>query len=563
MSERDDLPPQSDEPEAGGESEKQKEKLERDFLRHPGGLGPPHLSADEPGGATPVHPTGLGPPHASADEPGGGSPVHPTGLGPPHATADEPGGATPVHPTGLGPPHATADEPGGGKPVHPTGLGPPHATADEPGGATPAHPTGLGPPHATADEPGGGKPVHPTGLGPPHATSDEPGGADKPGEPKEPPGPPAPPAHPTGLGPPHATADEPTDAPAEPDKAVSLPPRAFGSALITGVLLTLAGGSAAAGGILALWFTTQLSFAGKALVCAGVALLLVPGAVLLRLVRGSDDLRGTLAMVGIAFAAAGLVFADDPASPTAHDNLVKFALVAGLVAVLGWFAAMVVPSAVAGFMAVVAMAAAAGAGVWLSVTAPTVLEVYITALGVGLALALLLPRVPLLRPHPTGLWWALAAVAVVVAVPAVAITTRGDATALAAGSTASAALLVLAGRYRNLPAALGALAGFATLESVLVTSFVGESRSGDIQLSRLVAVALSGAVLVAVVAAGVLLTARGWSLPTSKALPVQLADVLIVASLALAIVSIFNGPGEVPLSPPVQLLPASAATSGG
>ena len=46
----------------------------------------------------------------------------------------------------------------------------------------------------------------------------------------------------------------------------------------------------------------------NALVCAGVALVLLPGGVLLRLVRGSDDLRGVLAIVGISFAAAALVF---------------------------------------------------------------------------------------------------------------------------------------------------------------------------------------------------------------------------------------------------------------
>jgi hypothetical protein len=345
------------------------------------------------------------------------------------------------------------------------------------------------------------------------------------------------------------------DAAPAPAAETSPPRRAFGDTLAAGVLLSLAGGSATAGGVLALWQTDVFGFAVKALICGAIAVVLLAAAVVLRLVRGSDDLRGLLAVAGLAFAAASLTFADNPATPSGHDNLVKFALVAGLVTVLGWFASIVVPSAVAGFLAAVALPVAVGAGVWLGLAAPTWVEVYVAALGVGLALAAVLPRVALLRPHPTGLGWALAGASVAVAVSAVALTTRGDSTALAAGGTASAALLLLAHRHRHLPAALGALAGLAALESVLVTRFVVEA-DPSVQTSRFVVVAIVGCVLVLLVGAGVLITARGWRLPQNR-LPVGPADVLIVASLALAIVSLFTGPGDVQLTP-TPLLPSAS-----
>ncbi len=344
------------------------------------------------------------------------------------------------------------------------------------------------------------------------------------------------------------------------EPSVATPPRPFGAAMATGVLLTLAGGSVAAGGILGLWQAEQPGFAVKALISGAVAVVLLVGAVLMRLVRGSEDLRGLLAVVGIAFAAASLTFAYDPADAGDHDNLVKFALVAGVVAVLGWFCSVVVPSAVAGLLAAVALPAAAGAGVWLGVDAPTWVEAYVAALGTGLALAAVLPRVTALRPHATGLGWTLAGAALAVAVPAVALMTRGDAVALAAGATASAALLALAARHRHLPAALGALAGFATLESVLISSFLVQSGGGDGQASRLVAVAIAGAALLVLVAAAVLLDARGRLPRPSARLAASIADVLLVAALALAVVSIFTGPGEVPVKPTQYITVGSTAT---
>lgn len=330
--------------------------------------------------------------------------------------------------------------------------------------------------------------------------------------------------------------------------------------MATGVLLTLAGGSAAAGGILALQQTEALSFTTKALICGGAAALLLAGAVVLRLVRGSDDLRGTLAVVGIAFATACLAFAYDPAAAGDHDNLVKFAIGAGIVAVLGWFACMVVPSAVAGLLAAIALPSAAGAGIWLGFTAPTHVQVYVTALGVGLVLALLLPRVAMLRPHPTGLGWTLAGAALAVTLPAVELITRGDASAIAAGATAAGGLLLLAQRHRHLPSALGALAGLAVLEGELVSKYLGSAAgSTGLQTTQLIAVAATGGVLVLLVAAAVLLSARGrmqprWSLPLLRP-----AEVLLLAALALALVSLVTGPGDVPFNPP-QLSSGSTAT---
>ena len=387
----------------------------------------------------------------------------------------------------------------------------------------------------------------------------------------EPVGQPAPPAAEPVPEPPPEPAGGANVAAAAEEAAPEVPPPpfsegisasqapAFGDTMALGVLLTFAGGSATAGGIFALQQSDQLSFTVKAIICGGIAVVLLAGALALRLVRGSDPLRGTLAVIGIAFAAAGLAFAYDPSGPTDHDNLVKFALDAGLVTVLGWFTAIAVPSAVAGLIAAVGLPVAAGAGVWLGITSPTHVQVYVTALGLGLALAVALPRVRAMRPHARGLGWALAGAAVVVALPAAELITRGDAVAMAAGSTASAALLLIAQRHRNLPAAIGALLGFAALESTLVTTYVGLNDSGPASSTRLLVIAIAGAVLVGLVAAVTLLTARGRARPRWS-LPVSATELVLVAALALTLVALFTGPGDVPYNPP-QLSSGSTATS--
>jgi hypothetical protein len=329
--------------------------------------------------------------------------------------------------------------------------------------------------------------------------------------------------------------------------------------MAVGVLLTLAGGSAAAGGILALQQTDSLTFTSKALVSGGAAAALLAAAVVLRLVRGSEDLRGTLAIIGLAFATTCLAFAYDPAGAGDHDNVVKFALGAGIVSVLGWFVAVVVPSAVAGLLAAVALPAAVGAGVWLGFTAPTHVQVYVAALGTALLLAVLLPRVPATRPHPGGLGWSLGGVALAVAVPAMELTTRGDAAALAAGATAAMGLLLVAQRHRNLPAALGALAGLATLEAVLVVRYLGVADSSGPQLTQLIAVAAGGGALVVLVGLGVLLGARGRTMARWPVPLLRPAELFLLAALALALVSLATGPGDVPYNPP-QLSSASSAT---
>jgi len=340
-------------------------------------------------------------------------------------------------------------------------------------------------------------------------------------------------------------------------------PRAFGDRMATGVLLTLAAGSAAAGGILALQQTDSLSFTTKALVTGGAAALLLAAAVVLRLVRGSEDLRGALAVIGIAFAAACLAFAYDPANAGDHDNVVKFALGAGIVTVLGWFAAIVVPSAVAGLLASVALPAAVGAGVWLGFESPTHVQVYVAALCVGLLLAVLLPRVAFVRPHPGGLGWALSGAAVAVTLPAIELLSRGDAVAVAAGATAAAGLLLLAQRHRNLVCALGALAGLAALEGELVSRYLGTGGGGSVATQQLVGVAVIGGVLVVLIGLGVLLSARGRAWPRWPApRVVGPAELLLLAALALALVALATGPGDVPFNPP-QLSSGSTATYAG
>jgi hypothetical protein len=351
----------------------------------------------------------------------------------------------------------------------------------------------------------------------------------------------------------------PPAAPPAPTGAAATTPRAYGDRMATGVLLTLAAGSAAAGGILALQQTSSFSFTSKALISGGAAAVLLAASVVLRLVRGSDDVRGALAVIGIAFATACLAFAYDPAGAGDHDNLVKFAIGAGIVAVLGWFACIVVPSAVTGLLAAIALPSAAGAGIWLGFTAPTHVQVYVTALGVGLVLALLLPRLAVLRPHPTGLGWTLGGAALAVTLPAVELTTRGDATALAVGATAAAGLLLLAQRHRHLPSALGALAGLAVLEGELVSRYLGTAGSSGPQIHQLIAVAAAGGVLVVLIAVAVLLAARGRTLPRWPLPVIRPADVLLLAALALAMVSLLTGPGDVPFNPP-QLSSGSTAT---
>ena len=370
---------------------------------------------------------------------------------------------------------------------------------------------------------------------------------------------------PAAPSPPPAEVPPPPAPPsaAPPAPPVSAPaggtPRIYGERMAVGALLTLAAGSAAAGGILALQQTASFSFTTKALVSGGAAALLLAVAVVLRLVRGSDDLRGALAVTGIAFATACLAFAYDPAGANGHDNLVKFAIGAGIVAVLGWFACIVVPSAVAGLFAAVALPTAAGAGIWLGFAAPTHVQVYVTALGVGLVLAMLLPRFAVLRPHPTGLGWTLGGAALAITLPAVELITRGDAAALAAGATAAGALLLLAQGHRHLPSALGALAGLAALEGELISRYLGSAGSSGPRTAQLIAVAATGGALVLLVGAAVLLGARGITLPRWPVPIVRPADVLLLAALALALVSLATGPGEVPFNPP-QLSAGSTAT---
>lgn len=366
------------------------------------------------------------------------------------------------------------------------------------------------------------------------------------------------------LGAPHAPPPPPAQPPLPPAPppvaapAAETAPRAFGERMATGVLLTLAAGSAAAGGILALQQTDSLSFTSKALVTGGAAALLLAVAVVLRLVRGSEDLRGALAITGIAFATACLAFAYDPGNAGDHDNVVKFALGAGIVTILGWFAAIVVPSAVAGLLASIALPAAVGAGVWLGFESPTHVQVYVAALCVGLLLAVLLPRLAFVRPHPTGLGWALSGAAVAVTLPAVELLSRGDAVAMAAGATAAAGLLLLAQRHRNLLCALGALAGLAALEGELVSRYLGND-SGGIATQQLIAVAAIGGGLAVLVGVGVLLSARGRAMPRWPVPRVGPAELLLVAALALALVSLATGPGDVPFNPP-QLSSGSTAT---
>jgi hypothetical protein len=335
----------------------------------------------------------------------------------------------------------------------------------------------------------------------------------------------------------------------------------FGDRMAAGVPLALAAASMVGGGIYGL-VISDINPTIRAVICGVAAAVLLAGAVVLRLVRGTDELRSTLAVVGIGFAAACIVFAYNPDQPADRDNLVKFALGAGIVAVLSWFAAVVVPSAVAGLLGVIALATAAGAGVWLGVDQPTHVQVFVAAIGIGLAAALLLPRIALLRPHPAGLGWALSGAALVIAVPAIELMARQDALALAAGATASAALLALAQRYRNLPAALGAFAGLAYLELLVVTTRTGDNN--QVQGTQLVIFVAVGAVL-ALLVAGAVVMQRRRKRPVPVATrarrsPVAVADFLLVAALALSVLTLFTGPRDVQLSP-TQLQPGTTTTS--
>jgi len=489
----------------------------------PGGLGPPHSSAPRPSIPYPdpvpadaPDPSGLGPPHSAST---GGDAPEPSGLGPPHSASTS--GDAPA-PAGLGPPHLLGDAP--------TPEGEPGVDTLTASAPPPAVPPWL----RTTD------PTAPPGS--PGRVSDAP-----PGMPTPPPtwAPPAPPLPPTA---PAATTTTP-------------PPRLFGEQMATGVLLTLAGGSVAAGSILALIATGSMSFTTKALVSGGAAAVLLAAAVVLRLVRGSEDLRGMFAVVGIAFAVTCVAFAYDPAGATDHDNFVKYALGAGVVSVLGWFTCIAVPSAVAGFLAALALPSAVAVGVFLSLESPTQVQLYVSSLGTGLVLAVILPRFAVLRPHPTGLGWALAGAVVAVTGGAIQLITRGDATAVACGATAAAGLLLLAQRHRHLPAALGALAGFAALEAELVNRYITDNADSAATppMHALIAVAAAGGLLIVLVAAGVLLSARGRLRLRWPVAAIRPAEILLAASLALALVSLVTGPGDVPFNPP-QLSTTTALT---
>jgi hypothetical protein len=335
----------------------------------------------------------------------------------------------------------------------------------------------------------------------------------------------------------------------------------FGDRIAAGVLLTLAAGSMIGGGIVALANSgSDLDPTVRTIICGVVAAVLLAGAILLRFVRGTEDLRGTVAVTAIAYAAACLVFAYTPDPADAHNTLVKFALVAGLVTVLSWFAAAAVPSAVAGTIGVVALGVSVGAGIWLLVDQPTVIEVFVAALGIGLAVALVLPRVALLRPHPAGLGWALGGAALVVALPAIGLMARQDPFTMAAGATASAALLAVAQRHRNLPAALGAFAGLAYLEALLVATRTGAAGNSPNGTTQLIIVVVVGVALVVLVSVAVVLERRARPWPgLRRPWPVGITDLLLLAALALALISLFTGNGNVPLNPN-QLSPTQTAT---
>jgi hypothetical protein len=316
---------------------------------------------------------------------------------------------------------------------------------------------------------------------------------------------------------------------------------AFGDRMAAGVLVSLAAASMIGGGIFALAQSgSDVGPTLRALICGLAAAVLLAGAVVLRLVRGTEDLRGALAVTGIAFAAACVVFAYNPTDPTDHDNLVKFALATGVVTILSWFAAVVVPSAVAGMLGVVALATGVGLGVWLLRDDHQPIQVLVAAMGVGLAVALVLPRLKVLRPHHTGLGWALGGAALVIAVPTAGLMATNGGFALAAGATASAALLVLAQQFRNLPAAIGAFVGLGYLELTLVVRRSGiDSTQTTTQLIVFVAI---GAALSLLVAAAVMVQARRPRAPASTRrrwpLPVTIAELLLVAALALAVASL-------------------------
>lgn len=339
-------------------------------------------------------------------------------------------------------------------------------------------------------------------------------------------------------------------------------PHVFGDRMAAGVLLTLAAGSMIGGGIAALLIPGNgIDSTIRTVIAGAAAAVLLALSIVLRLVRGTEELRGTLAVTGIAFAAACLVFAYNPDQSDAHATLVKFALAAGLVAVLSWFATLVVPSAVTALLGVVALGIGVGAGVWLAVDQPTPLEVFVADLALGCAVALLLPRIVLLRPHPAGLGWALSGAALVIAFPAIVLMARDDVLTLAAGATASAALLGVAQRHRNLPAGIGAFAGLAYLEALLIATRAGATGDAAPDSTRLIVAAAVGVALLLVVAVAAVLQNRGrtWP-PRRRALPVGVTDLLLLAALVLAVVSLFTANTAQPLDPR-QLSPTQATTT--
>ena len=340
-------------------------------------------------------------------------------------------------------------------------------------------------------------------------------------------------------------------------------PHVFGDRMAAGVLLTLAAASMIGGGIAALAAAApgDLDPTIRTVICGVIAAGLLAGAVLLRFLRGSEDLRGTFAVTGIAYAAACLAFAWQPDVADPHTELVKAAMIAGLVTVLSWFAAAAVPSAVAGMIGVVSLGISAGAGVWLLVDQPTAIEVFVTAMAIGLAVALVTPRVVLLRPHPAGLGWALGGAALVVAFPAAGLMARQDPLTMAAGATASAALLAVAQRHRNLPAALGAFGGLAYLEALLVATRTGAADNSPQGTTQLIIIVIVGAVLVALVSVAAVLERRARPWPgLRRPWPVGITDLLLLAAIVLAVLSLFTGNSNVPLNPN-QLSPTQSTTT--
>jgi len=360
---------------------------------------------------------------------------------------------------------------------------------------TPIHPEGGEPPEATIPAPAAGEPVA--------------------AAPVEPPQPPAPPA---------AAVEVP-----------SAPPPSSGAHLAAGVFLTV-GGLSIIAGFIGIISAQDIRFPANATACGIAFAVFFFLAVALRPSVGMDGMRATLGVVSVVFLTACFVYAVEITGTISDQSFrVKVAAAAAVFTVGMGVVGVVVPSAVAGGLAVLGVEAA----VLLSVVAAggaSVTSLGVSALVAAVCVLLVVIRVPLIRPHPRGLAWMVSVGAVLAVLPASEALGSFNGLAAASSGLLALALVVIAWRHRMLVPAIATVPAILTVEGYAIAH--AATSATDVAVGLMV-VGIVVLLVIAVAGAAVRGRVRTRSTPP-VGLPRALLpeELLLVAAAVLALVSL-------------------------